>query len=385
MPQPQHQVYMRLFPPQPPSELHSRHSIRPQKSQCGLVRESKTTTTAKALDRPTKVPSVADGHHMQPPIEVTDRGGTTRRVRLDREARAKSKATQGSDDIPPRKTLLTVPNERPAAVSPPEGVPETENICDPPRTVTSLSNPAVQEVVDLTLDFEPLSTSTQVPAGSTRKTRVQSEARSKVSNYSSNTVRRDKVIKTTPSARIPDTNKIAGPSSIQDSFSSVPENVDIQLDSLPVLTAVAGPSQPVARGKARSTRTSNVTTPASSNPHDIVKTAPKPSSTKSNSKVREGDAESNVQANTKGTKKTKVKAPLVTPLEYAKRLQEALQPPGQKSRARTPKYLKGKRIFYVGGDMQYAGARTRGRMDFVCFLTPSPSLFVRKFMCIHAT
>jgi hypothetical protein len=46
-------------------------------------------------------------------------------------------------------------------------------------------------------------------------------------------------------------------------------------------------------------------------------------------------------------------------------LQESLQAAGQKSSKRYPKYLKGKRIFYVGGDMQYAGERTRNRMEIV--------------------
>ncbi|KAI6117985.1 hypothetical protein F5141DRAFT_1000177 [Pisolithus sp. B1] len=65
-------------------------------------------------------------------------------------------------------------------------------------------------------------------------------------------------------------------------------------------------------------------------------------------------------ASPKGSKKGKEKPALVTPLEYALRLQSNLL-------AVTPKtsYLKGKCIFYVGGDMQYASTRTRGRMDYI--------------------
>ncbi|KAI6113449.1 hypothetical protein EDD16DRAFT_1484052 [Pisolithus croceorrhizus] len=65
-------------------------------------------------------------------------------------------------------------------------------------------------------------------------------------------------------------------------------------------------------------------------------------------------------ASPKGSKKGKEKAALVTPLEYALRLQSNLL-------TITPKtsYLKGKCIFYVGGDMQYASTRTRGRMDYI--------------------
>ncbi|KAH7882075.1 hypothetical protein F5I97DRAFT_1817500, partial [Phlebopus sp. FC_14] len=59
----------------------------------------------------------------------------------------------------------------------------------------------------------------------------------------------------------------------------------------------------------------------------------------------------------KGSKK----AQLVTPLEYAQRLQANLIVPV----ARKTTYLQGKRIFYVGGDMQYAGTKTRGRMEYI--------------------
>lgn len=64
---------------------------------------------------------------------------------------------------------------------------------------------------------------------------------------------------------------------------------------------------------------------------------------------------------TSRSKKNKEKAPLVTPLEYAQRLQLDVGisiPPNTG-------YLGGKRIFYVGGDMLYASVKTRGRMDYV--------------------
>ncbi|KIJ18088.1 hypothetical protein PAXINDRAFT_71726 [Paxillus involutus ATCC 200175] len=63
----------------------------------------------------------------------------------------------------------------------------------------------------------------------------------------------------------------------------------------------------------------------------------------------------------KGGKKTKEKPQLVTPLEYAQKLQSILRPP----LVRKANYLKGKRIFYVGGDMKYASTKTRGRMDYI--------------------
>lgn len=62
-----------------------------------------------------------------------------------------------------------------------------------------------------------------------------------------------------------------------------------------------------------------------------------------------------------GSKKVKDKPKLITPLEYAQRLQSCLDS------CVKPKtnYLKGKCIFYVGGDMIYASTTTRGRMEYV--------------------
>lgn len=57
--------------------------------------------------------------------------------------------------------------------------------------------------------------------------------------------------------------------------------------------------------------------------------------------------------------KSKGKPPLVTPLEYAQNLNLDLP------KKRKSDYLKGKQILYVGGDMQYAGIQTRGRMDYI--------------------
>ena len=63
----------------------------------------------------------------------------------------------------------------------------------------------------------------------------------------------------------------------------------------------------------------------------------------------------------KGKKKEKV---LYTPLEYAQKLQAQLseQAAGQKKQSDKP-FLKGKRIFYYGGDLNYASGQTRNRME----------------------
>ncbi|OJA20779.1 hypothetical protein AZE42_07015, partial [Rhizopogon vesiculosus] len=60
-------------------------------------------------------------------------------------------------------------------------------------------------------------------------------------------------------------------------------------------------------------------------------------------------------------KKTKEKPALVTPLEYAQKLQLNFE----LGKKRKTDYLRGKRILYIGGDMRYASAKTRGRMDYI--------------------
>jgi hypothetical protein len=65
-----------------------------------------------------------------------------------------------------------------------------------------------------------------------------------------------------------------------------------------------------------------------------------------------------------GSKKVKDKPKLITPLEYAQKLQSCLD---LHAKLKT-NYLKGKRIFYVGGDMMYASTTTRGRMEYVSHL-----------------
>jgi len=91
-------------------------------------------------------------------------------------------------------------------------------------------------------------------------------------------------------------------------------------------------------------------------------------------------------------KTAKAKPELVTPAEFARRLQEQetttssspLPPPqaadrdSRKARqsssklpiktVQPPQYLKDLVIFYTGGDLTYASARTRGCMSYVRFL-----------------
>ncbi|KAG6374231.1 hypothetical protein JVT61DRAFT_4890 [Boletus reticuloceps] len=64
-------------------------------------------------------------------------------------------------------------------------------------------------------------------------------------------------------------------------------------------------------------------------------------------------------SNGSSSKQVKEKPKLTTPLEYAQKLQSCLDLHVKTS------YLKGKRIFYVGGDMMYASTTTRGRMEYI--------------------
>ena len=65
-----------------------------------------------------------------------------------------------------------------------------------------------------------------------------------------------------------------------------------------------------------------------------------------------------VSARSKGRQKQK----LVTPLEYAQVLSKDLEILAKKA-----DFLKGKKLFYTGGDMQYASQSTKKRMELVRF------------------
>ena len=68
-----------------------------------------------------------------------------------------------------------------------------------------------------------------------------------------------------------------------------------------------------------------------------------------------------ISASSKGKQKQKQ---LVTPLEYAQVLSKKLEIFSKKA-----DFLKGKKLFYTGGDMQYASQSTKKRMELVRFLS----------------
>ncbi|KZT01837.1 uncharacterized protein LAESUDRAFT_745291 [Laetiporus sulphureus 93-53] len=65
------------------------------------------------------------------------------------------------------------------------------------------------------------------------------------------------------------------------------------------------------------------------------------------------------------TKKGKAKKELITPLDYAQRLLSALADAEARLRVSSTPFLKGKRIYYYGGDMKYASEETRKRMEII--------------------
>ncbi|KAJ2989632.1 hypothetical protein NUW54_g8721 [Trametes sanguinea] len=111
---------------------------------------------------------------------------------------------------------------------------------------------------------------------------------------------------------------------------------------------------------------SNITTPPSSGLVASVpdtsraKSRPAASVRKGNGIATKGDSKKTVKAKGKGKKE------LITPLEYAERLQARFSEQAAKKKKRSDKpFLKGKRIFYYGGDLNYAGPQTRNRMDII--------------------
>ncbi|CDO76332.1 hypothetical protein BN946_scf184795.g3 [Trametes cinnabarina] len=112
---------------------------------------------------------------------------------------------------------------------------------------------------------------------------------------------------------------------------------------------------------------SNITTPPSTLPTASVPTTARPKGRSSADYRRVSGIETKGEiAKTARTKKGKTKKELITPLEYAQRLQAHISEQAAKKKKLSDKpFLKGKRIFYYGGDLNYAGPQTRNRMDII--------------------
>lgn len=131
------------------------------------------------------------------------------------------------------------------------------------------------------------------------------------------------------------------------------------------------PRTPAGFNTAAHLDVSNITSPAdtlsgqSRHANGGSHTEAQPSSSKRESKARtvNSDRRSRKASRNGSSKQVKEKPKLVTPLEYAQKLQSCLD-----LHVKT-NYLKGKCVFYVGGDMMYAGTTTRGRMEYVSRLS----------------
>ncbi|OSD00718.1 hypothetical protein PYCCODRAFT_1453154 [Trametes coccinea BRFM310] len=111
---------------------------------------------------------------------------------------------------------------------------------------------------------------------------------------------------------------------------------------------------------------SNITTPPRSGPGASVPETAR-AKTLSTTGVRRNNGNATKRVTTKAVKtKGKGKKELITPLEYAERLQAGFSEQAVKKKKHSDKpFLKGKRIFYYGGDLNYAGPQTRNRMDII--------------------
>ena len=149
--------------------------------------------------------------------------------------------------------------------------------------------------------------------------------------------------------------------SVKDNILSFTRKADPQLDLL---------ESPAAD-------TSNITSPSNS-PVRCSGSFPRPTvvkPSKARKTVNSSRSKADVTMQSKG-QKAKGKPALVTPLEYAQKLQEIFE----SGKKRKSDYLRDKRIMYVGGDMQYASAKTRGRMDYVSFPCFTPP-FIHLALC----
>ncbi|KAI0726960.1 hypothetical protein C8Q72DRAFT_925894 [Fomitopsis betulina] len=92
-----------------------------------------------------------------------------------------------------------------------------------------------------------------------------------------------------------------------------------------------------------------------------------PASSSSKGKAARGKAAAAPKAKAVPAKKTgeKQKRELLTPLEYAQRLNDRMANVAATNKSRAKPYLRGMHIFYYGADMNYASEETTGHMDHI--------------------
>jgi hypothetical protein len=234
----------------------------------------------------------------------------------------------------------------------------------------------VSELVGSDSAFPPRATSTQSVTAASKLSPL--EVTSKVANHSG-VRRRDKVVKINSKQLRGDTKNISDPlnaNSVSLNFSS-PSSSHSPRASSPVPAPAKGPSKLSTKFKIVTGNAAKVAGPDGS--ISDIQNASSSSIVAGPSKVKKPQTELKSGTKTKGKEKAKakVKPQLVTPLEYAQKLQEKMMLVADKKlKPGAYKHLKNKKIFYIGGDMQYAGDRTRGRMDYVN-LSYALSMFAR--------
>jgi hypothetical protein len=170
----------------------------------------------------------------------------------------------------------------------------------------------------------------------------------------------------------------SAPASAQDTNSPIEDFTDVMVESPAMKRGTK------VKPRAFVGETSIITTPGST-----PQTAARAHSGASVVVRRKPSVSATAKQSASRKKTTKAKPELVTPAEFARRLQEQatatdsspLPPPqtsdhgGRKARqsssklplktVQPPQYLKDYVIFYTGGDLTYASARTRGCMNYV--------------------
>jgi hypothetical protein len=175
----------------------------------------------------------------------------------------------------------------------------------------------------------------------------------------------------------------------QDMSSLIEEFTDHDVADSPAATKAKG-------GGPFVEETSNITTPGNNTPRRTITGAqararseasfapPKPQPLITS--MAKQSAAGKSKSKSKSKKKAAVKPELVTPAEFARRLREhatttvvlpdSVAKLPVKTVVQPPQHLKDYVIFYTGGDLKYASARTRGCMSYVSRVLLSPILYV---------
>lgn len=223
----------------------------------------------------------------------------------------------------------------------------------------------ISEFLVSNVSFLPQATSTQTEMTAAGPSRLpKNNANSRVTNHSSRKTRNNVV-------------KLALPNPDKPKSNLKPKRAIIDLSRVPTTTTTTGNITTIEKSSII-----YVSSSASGSEHGDSRTSspvpllPPPTNDKCNVATKSKKVEFSAKPTKPGPKpnakaktktKTKEKQPLVTPIEYAEKVQNEALLAGNTGKYKTkiPKYLTGKKILYLGGDFNYAGETTRKRMDIV--------------------